>query len=350
MKIQKHAFLVLWLSLALAACSKDDDNSTTVTIRDRAEQQIADNDSIVKYLETHYYNSTEITDALPVFNSLDDIVITELADGETVPDGHTLLKDAVETKTTVYADTDYTYYVLRLNQGGGEDSPTFADNVLVNYEGSLLNTGVVFDSRVNPITMDLTTSVAGWRKVIPLFNTAAGYTENTDGTVTYSNPGLGVMFIPSGLAYFSNSNPGASYAPLIFKFELFSATQNDHDGDGVPSYLEDVDGDGELDDNTDEDTYYSSSLYSYLPSYNYLDTDDDGDNIPTRDELESLTYIIDTTKGEEEPVLDNSIEFVESRVVDSGIITIKTAKIVDSNNDGLPDYLDDTIAIANSSN
>ncbi len=305
MKIRKNTLLVLGLLLAIVACSKDDD-TTTVEIRDRTEQEAADNDSIVQYLETHYYNSAEINSALPDFSGLDNIVFTELADGETVPDGHTLLMDAVETKTTVYADTDYTFYVLRLNQGGGNDSPTFADNVLVNYEGSLLNTGTIFDDTVNPINMDLTTLVAGWRKVVPLFNTAGGYTENNDGTVSYTNPGLGVMFIPSGLAYFSSSIPGASYAPLIFKFELLQTTQNDHDDDGVPSYLEDLNGDGEFtvdygesddtDDDTDDDNYAD-----------YNDTDDDGDGVLTK--YEDLNNDGDPTND-------------------------------DSDNDGIPNYLD----------
>ncbi|MFV0566282.1 MAG: FKBP-type peptidyl-prolyl cis-trans isomerase [Flavobacteriaceae bacterium] len=307
MKIKNKALLILCLSLTIAACSKDDDNSSTTTIRDRAEQQIADNDSIVQYLETHYYNADGVTDALPNFNSLDDIVITELADGETVPDGHVLLKNAVETKTCVYADTDYTYYILRLNQGSGEDAPTFADNVLVNYEGSLLNTGVVFDSTVNPVMMDLTTLVAGWRKVIPLFNVAGGYTENIDGTVSYTNPGLGVMFIPSGLGYFSASNPGASYAPLIFKFELLQTTQNDHDGDGVPSYLEDLNGDGEFTVDYDETTDTTDDDTDDDGTPDYADSDDDGDGILT---------IYEDLNNDGDPTND------------------------DSDGDGIPNYLD----------
>ncbi len=306
MKIRKNILLILGLLLVLVACSKDD-KVTAIEIRDRAEQQIADNDSIVQYLETHYYNATQVNDALPDFNSLDDIVFTKLEDGETVPDGHVLLKDAVETKTCVYADTDYTYYILKLNQGGGNDSPTFADDILVTYEGSLLNTGSVFDSAVNPINLDLTTLVPGWRKVFPFFNTASSYNENTDGTVSYSDPGLGVMFIPSGLAYFSNPIYGVSYAPLIFKFQLLQTTQNDHDGDGVPSYLEDLNGDGEFtvdfkestddtDDDTDDDNF---------PDYN--DTDDDGDGVLTK--YEDLD-------GDGDPTND------------------------DSDGDGIPNYLD----------
>ena len=89
------------------------------------------------------------------------------------------------------------------------------------------------------------------------------------------------MFLPSGLGYFSQSSGAIpAYSPIIFKFELLQAYQNDHDKDGVPSYLEDINGDGELFDNTDGDFNPSNGF----PIYDYLDTDDDGDGILTIDE------------------------------------------------------------------
>ena len=48
--------------------------------------------------------------------------------------------------------------------------------------------------------------------------------------------------------------------------------------------------------------------------------------------------------GEEEPVLGMD-EFEISRSEVDGVITINTVTIVDSNNDGLADYLDDSIDI-----
>ena len=57
----------------------------------------------------------------------------------------------------------------------------------------------------------------------------------------------------------------------------------DHDGDGILSVFEDLDGDQDLTspnfgDNTDRD--FDQNLGRSLP--NYLDADDDGDGIPTR--------------------------------------------------------------------
>jgi hypothetical protein len=72
----------------------------------------------------------------------------------------------------------------------------------------------------------------------------------------------------------------------------------DHDNDGIPSWMEDLNGNGYLlDDDTDGDG---------VP--NYIDNDDDGDGVLTIDEI-----IVHP---------DGTIEFP------------------DYNNDGTPDYLD----------
>ncbi|MFL1013318.1 FKBP-type peptidyl-prolyl cis-trans isomerase [Flavisericum labens] len=346
MNVKKFSVLVVFAVLGFVSCKKDDDSVEVpvIEIRDRAEQQDADMDSISKYLKSHYINLDElIADA---DSGVEDIVIVEVGENETVPDGYTSMEEAVgAAKTTTYAEIDYEYYELEIRKGGGDESPSFADTVQILYEGSLVLDDSVFDSKFVPDNnpLDLTGLIPGWSRIIPEFNTAESYTENGDGTINYFNSGLGVMILPSGLAYFSGSNIGIpSYSPLVFKFELINFDQNDHDGDGIPSYLEDVNENGELitaeglaDDDTDNDR---------LP--NYADTDDDGDGIPTRDELKTETYTIN--QGDEEPVFDEKMEFVIGRVENDGVITIKTAKIVDSNNDGTGDYLDDSITVRNS--
>ncbi|NNC51128.1 MAG: peptidylprolyl isomerase [Flaviramulus sp.] len=286
MTLRKVTLYILILMLGFVSCKKDDSLlDIEVELRDRTEQQLVDNDSIINYLETHYYNS-DFFDASNTDPNTKDLIIMPLGEGETsAPDGNTLLFNAVETKAIVFAETDYQYYILRLNQGGGVDSPTFADNVLVTYEGFTLD-GEVFDSKVNPDTpFDLLNLIPVWRKVLPQFNTAESFIENSDGTVEYLNQGTGVMFVPSGLGYFSSSATGiSSYSPLIFKFELYKKIENDHDGDGIPSYKEDLNNDGEfnvnfenLKDDTDDDTDGDGTP-------DYLDKDDDGDSIPTRNE------------------------------------------------------------------
>ncbi|GAA3657302.1 FKBP-type peptidyl-prolyl cis-trans isomerase [Flavivirga jejuensis] len=345
MKLRKITLVTLCIVTCFLSCKKDDDNDDIVVVElaDRTEQEVIDNEAILEYLETHYYNSEEIK-AIQ-YPSLSDLVITKLEEGE-VPDGHTLFKKgeeyAVDKRTIDYLDTKYQYYVLKLNEGGGSDSPTFVDNVYVTYEGFTLD-DVVFDSAVNPVKYDLLIDVKieGWRRVLPEFNTAEDFIEKNDGTINFLNHGAGVMFIPSGLAYFSGSVSGNTYAPLIFKFELLETTQNDHDGDGIPTYLEDLNGDDQITVNYDDLTDETDDDTDGNGTADFLDNDDDGDGVSTINELERITYTVDTTLGEQEPVLDEKIEFeVERSDNNAGIITIKTLKIVDSNNNDVDDYLD----------
>ncbi|MEZ4802932.1 MAG: hypothetical protein R2797_09185 [Gelidibacter sp.] len=277
MNLRKITLFTLSLLALFSSCKKDDDSGTTFVERDRTEQQIIDGDSLIGYLETHYYNSS--TFETPGNYHVSDIVITELPKDEAGnylpmpdPDDNTLLIDAVQTRTTTYLDAEYVYYFLKLNQGGG-DIPHFTDSVLVNYSGMMQN-DEIFDSTVNAETpLDLLNLIQGWRLVMPEFNDAVSYIENGDGTYSYDNYGLGVMFLPSGLAYFGSPPLGVtSYANLVFKFELYQSEINDHDEDLIPSYLEDLDGDGSVfNDDTDGDD---------IP--NFLDTDDDGDGVLTK--------------------------------------------------------------------
>lgn len=298
------AISILAIVIAIS-CSPDDPDFRPVPERDRTEQQITDNDSLLGYFETHYYNFAELQALENI--SIDDIVISELPKDDNGnylplpdPDNNRLLMGNLEIKNTTFQDVDYVYYILRLNQGGGATRPNFSDNVRVRFSGNLQN-DVIFDSTVNPTTLDLTNTVAGWNRVLPEFNVAASFNINGDGTVSFSNYGVGVMFLPSGLAFFGTPPFGVPiYSNLIFKFELYQSEVLDHDNDGVPTFMEDLNGDKNLfNDDTDNNN---------IP--NFLDDDDDGDGVPTRDEI-----IINP---------DGTIEFP------------------DSNGNGTPDYLDAT--------
>lgn len=277
--------VVLFLTVAMSSCANDDDAPIPVVPpRDRGEQQIEDDIALVNYLESHYYNASLFD--TPGDYDITDIEIKELpkdANGNYLalpnPDTNKILKGVVETKNTTFEETSYKYYILRINQGGGE-SVNFTDALRLNYAGSLED-GTVFDSAINPSLISLvgngsTTfgAIQGWKEVMPSFETAEGDAViNDDGTVTYNNYGFGVMFLPSGLGYF-NSSVGSipGYSNLIFKFAIFEAIADDLDRDGVPSHLEDLNTNGDvMDDDTDGDG---------IP--NFVDTDDDGDGVLTR--------------------------------------------------------------------
>ncbi|MBD0824090.1 FKBP-type peptidyl-prolyl cis-trans isomerase [Aestuariibaculum marinum] len=337
MKFKKLSLLALCLAVGFVSCKKDDESEVAVIPpRDRTEQQAADMDSLQVYLQSHYYNKAEVEAALPNVG-INDIKIIEITGDETVPDGYESLETAVGAPIdTTYADIEYQYYVLKINQGGGYNSPTIADDIQILYEGFSLN-DVVFDGKYYPDSnpLDLVSLIPGWRFVIPKYNTSESFSDNGDGTVSFSNSGVGVMFLPSGLAYFSNATGGiAAYSPLVFKFELLQMGQNDHDNDGVPSYLEG------LTENTDEDTY--ADAYGYLyPRYDYLDSDDDGDGVLTKNEI-TLRKVTGLTVEEVkmEP-LDNDevlLNYIGKNSDGQFVGTI--LKLYDSNGDGTPDYLD----------
>lgn len=338
MRKGKIAVSLLCIIVGFLSCDKDDNNNDIIEVplEDRAEQQAKDKDSLVKYLNGHYYNASAfVANANP--SSVEELIISALPEDGILPDpgNNKLLMDAAELKTVNYADVEYEYYILNLNPGAGGESPKFSDQVRVTYEGFDLNNST-FDSALTPVTFDLVNLVPGWRKAMPFFKSAESFSTQNDGTVNFTNHGAGVMFLPSGLAYFNVSTGGIpAYSPIVFKFDLLQVSRNDHDNDGIPSYLEDLNGDGEftLDDDTDGDG---------IP--NYLDADDDGDGIPTIRELKPRTYSVNTNVGEQEPVLEVK-EFEYSRTEAAGIITIKTFTAVDSNNDGIDDYLDKNIAI-----
>ena len=320
-KTLRLSLILLTLTIVFVSCNGDDDNGSTFVAADRTEQQVIDDAVILQYLSSHYYNSS-------FFEIGSDFKYI----------------DAVETRTATYYDVEYKYYVLSLNQGGG-DTPEFTDFVRARYEGSSINEEVggeevVFDSAITAAGFNLQTdfiSIVGvikaWQLVLPTFSAAESFDIGVDGNVNFTNPGLGMMFVPSGLGYFSGTSTGSSYDNLIFKFELLQTDTVDHDDDGVPSYIEDLNENLNIeDDDTDEDGFF-----------NYIDNNDDGDNVFTIDEL--ITTVYPPMASENDLTLAEN-EFIRSRVVNTdGSITFKTVTIADSNNDGVPDYLDPSIEI-----
>lgn len=337
MRNQLNALFVLSLIFFVFTCSKDDDNITSTPARDRAEQQASDMDTLQNYFETHYYNSGELN-ALSTYPTLDDIVISKLEDGESLPPNTTLLSEAVEPKTTTFKDVDYTYYILSIEEGLGEH-PHFTDQVRVNYEGNTMD-DEVFDGSVNPIDLDLIAVVPGWNRVLPQFKTSNAFTTNSDGSITFENYGIGVMFLPSGLGYFNSATSGiSSYSCLVFKFELYQYKVMDHDNDFIPSYMEDEDDNMDVfDDNTDDDRFY-----------NFDDNDDDGDGYKTFREVLYTEYTDSTRAGLETQLqalvpLDSNQFFTAIETENDGSFSAKLITLEDTNGNGIPNYLDSTDA------
>ncbi|MDN6280214.1 MAG: hypothetical protein L0J45_04335 [Psychroflexus sp.] len=289
----KNLSLLMIMLLVLTACGSDDDRGQ-IQLRDEGEVKEENEVSIEDFLSTHYYQM-ETNQSNPNFER---IVFDSISDGEEA----IIDSEFLDSKTVTKNDIEYEIYYLKIREGASsERHPTFADSTLVTYEGFTLK-NKVFDVSPNPIWFDLTQIIPGFYETLPEFRGGTGFVENPDGTVTFNDDfGIGAAFIPSGLGYFANpptSSQIAPYDPIIFTFQLYKSRETDHDGDGIPTWQEDVNGNHDVnDDDTDKDG---------VP--NFLDADDDGDGVPTREEI-----IIND---------DGTIEFP------------------DSNGNGTPDYLD----------
>ena len=316
MKFKLYILLITILLVGFSCGDDDDDGIIEVPEADRTEQQVIDNDSLVSYLQSHYVDASLLSNNPTI--SFTEININQLPDDGELPNPNqnSLLIDIVETLTTTYFDVEYEYYILKINQGGSENSPNFSDKVRVSYEGTLMD-DTVFDSSSTPVDFDLTSTIAGWGRVLPEFNLAEDFVINSDGTVTYNNPGIGIMFLPSGLGYYSAAAGSVPvYSNLIFKFKVFQSELNDHDFDNVPSHLEDINGDYDLtNDNSDDDTFAD-----------FVDSDDDNDGTLTIDEdLEPDSDLTVDRDGDGDPTND----------IGDGDPTND-----DTDGDGIPNYLD----------
>ncbi|MEZ4859383.1 MAG: hypothetical protein R2781_11290 [Flavobacteriaceae bacterium] len=329
--------LVTIMLLSIVSCNKKDDGITFVPARDRGEEAPISTAIIKEYLETHFYNYEEF--ANPPANFDFKIKFDTLA-GENatkIP-----LIDQVASKTVpdrVAEGVNYTLYYLNALEGGGE-KPTFADVVTLRYEGTFLNTEFtlspytsLFDSAASPVSFDLTNVVDGFQDGMIEFKTSpTGPITNPDGTISFENFGVGAVFIPSGLGYYvspPNGSPIPFYSQLIFTFQLYTSRLGDQDGDGIPTILEDLNGNKlEEDDDTDGDRFA-----------NFFDTDDDGDGRPTSQEITVREYIL--LEGDPYPTLGVG-EFEINSIFNENTMetTITTLEYKDANNDGIPDYLD----------
>ena len=294
--ISKSGTLAMLLAVSLSSCGSDDNNTTEpVELRDFSEQSITDDALLVDYLSNHFYNYED-------FPRADDTVVTISIDTISGDNADkTPMIDQVQQLSVPITDangvvTNHTLYYLLAQQGSElEKKPSIVDSTYVSYRGELL-TGTIFDQRNTPIWFDNIRVVSGFR--YGLQNFAPGtFSQDADGIISFRDYGQGILFMPSGLGYYSSvQGLIPAYAPIVFTVSVYTSNVADHDNDGVFSIDEDPDGDGNpLNDDTDGDG-----------TPNLLDFDDDGDGI--------LTYL-------------------ELDVDNDGVID-------DTDNDGIPDYLD----------
>ena len=276
--IMKSLFKIVFvfgLSIGLFSCQPDDNSSVTPP---RPYDEVYNEDilKIEEFLGTHYVTIDGD------FNT----IFTKIPEGGSqvpVSDMPELQFEEVDLH-----DIKYKVYYLKLREGAGQN-PTRVDSTLVAYKGNTMYKGTVdgntvftqnvFEENITPVWFNLDGVIRGWSEIIPKFKTGT-FSANLDGTISYQNFGVGVIFIPSGLAYFSSNRTGIpAYSNLIFNFKLYNMRAMDHDRDGILSMYEygnplDIDRFKKDPIDTDGDT-----------RPDYLDVDDDGDGYLTKNEI-----------------------------------------------------------------
>lgn len=301
-KFKFYFILFSTLLVLFSSCNKDDDDPTVTPLRDFDEQYATDIANIEKYLQTHYLNLENITDIASIVNS--DNLIKKLPTTGTIPPSIYSLLNSQTLPRLLYKEvtiashemnSPYRVYYLQFREGNSTEKPCPLDEVLVTYRGTslksetdvltqeLIVTETEFeDSPVANLFNLGTVFVKGWPEIFPMFGKGVfDETATGNGPNTYTNYGAGIMFLPSGLAYY-NQSPQTnipSYSPLVFSFKLFNLKRNDLDNDGILSINEivrktdntftytDTDGDGAAD---------------------YRDLDDDNDGYTTRNETKYI--------------------------------------------------------------
>ncbi len=323
----KNFLVLIGIGLVLVSCGDDDVGGIpgeSLPPRPLAEVAAENDAEIQEYLSTHFYNYDEFQNPPADFDFR--IVIDTIA-GEN-SDRIPLLEQVSSATVNVSSfefrlsdeqlDVPHTFYYLEAEEGIGV-SPTIADSTFVQFEGSLLNGTVFSGINNNGEWFDLARIQAplqglrGFAEGMVKLQSGGAIITNPDGTFNVDQPGIGLVIFPSGLGAF-NSNvaaiPNSQFNPVIFRLKLLLVNTTDHDNDGIPSIDEDLNGNGYLfDDNSDEESEIELGGNNAPLVSDFQDFDDDNDGVSTRDEISDE---------------DGNIIF----------------PYPDSNNDGIPDYLD----------
>ena len=323
---------VFALCLSFAACPDDIPVAEKYTVP-YAEQYPKDLLAIETFLKTH-----TITTINNVGLSEDqDVTFAPVpaGDANSIWGSGAVHKTSLLERNVTKNDVNYKVYYISLREGT-KKKPTCVDSLYVSYKGAYIYTKkeeVVpatnpvtykssissndFDQAQNPVWFSLDNVIFGWKEIMTLFKSGTN-TTNSNGTVKYEDFGAGVMFLPSGLAYYNGSIGSIpAYSPLIFSFKLQEVNYADTDYDRIDSkdegynpltntYTQDTDGDGRLD---------------------YIDQDDDGDGFLTKYEIKKPT-----------PFLGNSLYYPFDVIADNPATTINESEpkgIPSSSGDGV---------------
>lgn len=290
--MKTHDFLFLFLLAFILIQCDDTTRSVIPPPRDFHDQRTADNDSIISFLQSHYYNYEDYANAASgerVEFTIDSLI--------NAPDKTPMIDQVVEHEVQV-KDQDgnfiaHSMYVIPNVREGVGDSPTIADEVYITYKGMFLD-GYSFDQSEQQIWFMGLSTVQGFYELYPFIKRGTWEVDPATGLITFDGFGTAVAIMPSALGYYGSQSAPREYAPLIFAVDLYTFATADHDEDSVPTSEEDIDGNYHFTDDADD------TDGDGIP--NYLDNDDDGDGVLTIDEYDvNADGVADDSDGDGTP-------------------------------------------------
>lgn len=229
MKINRLGLVVMGAVVLLGAC-RNDDNGGGVEVRDPAEVAAENDATIREYLSTHFYNYEEFEaykdSAYVDSTDFDFKIVIDTIAGEN-SDKTPLMAQVTEKTIAVELSADETLdhkmYYLVARQGDNDSIPATksTDSTLVRYKGFLLN-DFIFDNSNTPVWFNLSNNIRGFREFMPALKSGGEININEeDGTYVISgNYGIGMVFMPAGLGYYSGSGSIPAYTPVAFAVDL----------------------------------------------------------------------------------------------------------------------------------
>ncbi len=336
----------MFLAMATVACNNDDINQPTLE-----EAITTTTDDVEAFLETFTINDLDILENGKLKSGLkeNDIRIIKLNDDGSVPEsasgrssGKTfsdylevkegqplLIKDTLNVGST---GREQVFYYIILREGLGKkvyrrDPSLIAFQIpeIIQFESDkkeFLALTTPESEREFFWSTELTDFTAfdivrskmrsGIREFSETNECFGGNIKKEDE----DRSGVALMIIPGTL-----STPSPSFndrGSFVFTFSILNTQRTDPDGDGILTIYEDLDGDGDpTNDNTDAEPEDAASRnddieYDNIP--NYLDPDDDGDDVLTLLEVE----LVDLGEDDENCDNDKTNDFAP-KVPDDGL-------------------------------
>ena len=118
------------LLLIFFSCKKDDTNNIDIPIKDLSEQYIVENDSIIQFMKTHFFNYSDFSNISSTDSPeiIFDSIIGDNLNKTPIYDQVSTLQISVKDANDNDVNHNLYYHIIREGIG---DNPTVADSVFV---------------------------------------------------------------------------------------------------------------------------------------------------------------------------------------------------------------------------